>query len=66
LRVERLALRPEQLVEAGQIGSPSNTASITWSVSTGTGTEMPSELRIARCLRNSTSNTMPSIWLSVP
>ena len=42
------------------------TASITWFVFGGTGTETPSELRIALCLRSSTSSTIPSIWLSTP
>ena len=42
------------------------TASSTWLVFAGTGTETPSELRIALCLRSRTSSTMPSIWLSTP
>ena len=46
--------------------SPSSSASITASLLSGTGTETPVALRIASCLRSSTSSTMPSIWLSPP
>ncbi|WP_280938768.1 hypothetical protein [Meiothermus taiwanensis] len=39
---------------------------MTASLSTGTGTETPRVLRMALCLRNSTSSTMPSTGLLAP
>ena len=47
--------------------SHSMIALVTWpEASSGTGTEMPVDLRISRCLRIRTSRTLPSMPLSLP
>ena len=51
---------------ASRSSRPSRMASTTSSLRSGTGTEMPSALRICACLRSSTSSTIPSMPLSVP
>ena len=45
--------------------TPSVSASITLRCRPGTGIETPRVLRMVRCLRSSTSSTIPSIWLSI-